>query len=196
MPIEIAKEGKCYKVWNSESGTVYGKCGTKSNAEAQKRLLMAVDHGWKPTGRKSGGKVPAPITLISPKKVEKAAKGRKTMSIQMEGGALDEGIDVVNEQPIAHPIPVPDKKTALPLDTPATMQATTVAGTNWKSFLASKLKGKKFSSRSDINEAMRQASAEWKSKKGSGKCGGSNELLLAPGLGSGEPLSVVRNKKR
>lgn len=39
----------------STPNAVHAKSATKPNAEAQVRLLNAVDHGWKPTG-KIGGK--------------------------------------------------------------------------------------------------------------------------------------------
>ena len=37
-------------------GGVKSKNTTKTKADAQKRLLNAVDHGWKPTKGKRGGK--------------------------------------------------------------------------------------------------------------------------------------------
>jgi len=50
MPVKIKKVGKKYKV--STPSRVHAKGTTKKKAEAQKRLLNAVEHGWKPTGRK------------------------------------------------------------------------------------------------------------------------------------------------
>lgn len=52
MPVSIRKTGPgTYKV--STPNGVKAKATTLQNAEAQKRLLNAVDHGWKPTGKKS-----------------------------------------------------------------------------------------------------------------------------------------------
>lgn len=48
MPVKITKTDG-YKV-STPSG-VKAKHATKENAEAQKRLLNAVEHGWKPTGK-------------------------------------------------------------------------------------------------------------------------------------------------
>jgi hypothetical protein len=50
MPVKIAKAkgGKCYRV-STPHGTK-AKCTTKRNADRQKRLLNAVEHGFKPTG--------------------------------------------------------------------------------------------------------------------------------------------------
>ena len=52
MPYEI-KKGCCgkYEVMNLQSGKKHGKT-TKSKAEKQLRLLRAIEHGFKPTGRK------------------------------------------------------------------------------------------------------------------------------------------------
>jgi hypothetical protein len=52
MPVKKRKlkSGK-YRV--STPGGVKSKSTTKKKAEAQKRLLNAVEHGWKPTGKKS-----------------------------------------------------------------------------------------------------------------------------------------------
>ena len=47
MPAKIIKRGKKYEV-RTPSG-VHAKGTTKAKAEAQQRLLNAVDHGWKPT---------------------------------------------------------------------------------------------------------------------------------------------------
>jgi len=53
MPVKVRKVDG-YQV--SHGNTVSAKNTSKSNAESQKRLLNAVSHGWKPTGKKSGGK--------------------------------------------------------------------------------------------------------------------------------------------
>lgn len=51
MPVKIrkTKKGK-YQV--STPGGVKAKGTTKEKAESQERLLNAVEHGWKPTGKK------------------------------------------------------------------------------------------------------------------------------------------------
>ena len=51
MPVKIRKIGKRYQV--STPHGVEAKGTTKAKAEAQERLLNAVEHGWKPTGKKS-----------------------------------------------------------------------------------------------------------------------------------------------
>jgi len=55
MPVKIKKVKGGYRV--STPGGVKSKKTTKKKAEAQKRLLRAVEHGWKPT--KGGHKGPA-----------------------------------------------------------------------------------------------------------------------------------------
>jgi hypothetical protein len=54
MPAKIEKTGGKYKV--STPNAVHAKGTTKKKAEAQKRLLNAVDHGWVPDGKKGGKK--------------------------------------------------------------------------------------------------------------------------------------------
>jgi len=55
MPVKIRKAGKKYRV--STPKGVKAKGTTKGKAEAQKRLLRALDHGWQPTkGGKRGKK--------------------------------------------------------------------------------------------------------------------------------------------
>jgi len=49
MPAKVSKVKGGYKV-STPSGTKAKKT-TKKKAEAQKRLLNAVDHGFKPTGQ-------------------------------------------------------------------------------------------------------------------------------------------------
>jgi hypothetical protein len=51
MPVKISKSGKGYKV--STPNGVKAKHTTRKKAEAQRRLLQAVDHGWKPSGKKA-----------------------------------------------------------------------------------------------------------------------------------------------
>ena len=50
MPVTIKKKGKGYEV--KTPGGVKAKKTTKTKAKAQKRLLNAIDHGFKPTGKK------------------------------------------------------------------------------------------------------------------------------------------------
>lgn len=50
MPVTIKKKGSRYAV--STPHGVKAKGTTKAKAEAQGRLLNAVEHGWKPTGKK------------------------------------------------------------------------------------------------------------------------------------------------
>ena len=52
MPVSISKnKNGTYKV--KTPSAVHAKSTTKAKAERQKRLINAVDHGWKPTGKKS-----------------------------------------------------------------------------------------------------------------------------------------------
>ena len=50
MPVKIRKAGKKYRV--STPGGVKAKGTTRGKAEAQKRLLDAIDHGFKPRKKK------------------------------------------------------------------------------------------------------------------------------------------------
>lgn len=51
MPVRVRKVGKNkYRV--STPRGVKSKGTTKAKAEEQERLLNAVEHGWKPTGKK------------------------------------------------------------------------------------------------------------------------------------------------
>ena len=50
MPVSVRRtSGNEYRV-STPSG-VKAKATTKAKAESQKRLLNAVEHGWKPTGK-------------------------------------------------------------------------------------------------------------------------------------------------
>jgi hypothetical protein len=49
MPVKLKSVGKG-KVRVSTPGGVKAKATTPAKAKAQKRLLNAVEHGWKPTG--------------------------------------------------------------------------------------------------------------------------------------------------
>ena len=50
MPVKVEKVKGGYRV--STPGGVKARRTTKANAKKQKRLLYAVEHGWKPTGKK------------------------------------------------------------------------------------------------------------------------------------------------
>lgn len=55
MPVKIRKTSKGkYRV--STPHGVKAKAATKENAESQEHLLNAVEHGWKPTGKKKKSK--------------------------------------------------------------------------------------------------------------------------------------------
>jgi len=49
MPVKVTKVPGGYRV-STPHGTK-AKSTTKAKAESQKRLLNAVEHGWKPTGK-------------------------------------------------------------------------------------------------------------------------------------------------
>ena len=49
MPVTVRKVKGGYRV--STPGGTKAKATTKAKAEAQKRLLNATEHGWKPTGK-------------------------------------------------------------------------------------------------------------------------------------------------
>lgn len=51
MPIKVRKvRGKsCFQVKDMKTGKVHSKCTTKSKAEAQAKLIRAIDHGFIPT---------------------------------------------------------------------------------------------------------------------------------------------------
>ncbi len=51
MPVRITKVNGGYQV--KTPNMVHAKATTKPKAQAQERLLNAIDHGWKPT---KGGK--------------------------------------------------------------------------------------------------------------------------------------------
>ena len=52
MPVDIIKKAGKFKVVTP--GGTKAKGTTKKKAEAQGRLLRAVEHGWKPTEYKGG----------------------------------------------------------------------------------------------------------------------------------------------
>ena len=49
MPVKITRRGKKYAVRTPDG--VKAKGTSKRKAEAQRRLLRGVEHGWKPTKR-------------------------------------------------------------------------------------------------------------------------------------------------
>ena len=48
MPYSIRKipNKNCYQVKNTDTGKIHSKCTTKQKAEAQAKLLRAIDHGY------------------------------------------------------------------------------------------------------------------------------------------------------
>ena len=50
VPARISKVRGGYSV--KTPNQVHAKATTKTKAEGQQRLLNALDHGWKPTGKK------------------------------------------------------------------------------------------------------------------------------------------------
>jgi len=57
MPYEIQKEGRCYKVINTETQHEHAKCTSKKKAEAQVRLLENIVE--KPSIKGKGTKTPS-----------------------------------------------------------------------------------------------------------------------------------------
>jgi len=55
MPAKVKKNSKGGYTVTTPNGT-HAKNTTKSKADAQERLLNAIDHGWKPTKGKRGKK--------------------------------------------------------------------------------------------------------------------------------------------
>lgn len=51
MPVRLSKRGSCVRV--STPNQVHARCTTAGKAKRQARLLNAVEHGWKPTGKGS-----------------------------------------------------------------------------------------------------------------------------------------------
>ena len=47
----IANPDKTYSVINKESRKIHAKHTTKEKAKAQVRLLLGIEHGFKPTGK-------------------------------------------------------------------------------------------------------------------------------------------------
>ncbi len=54
MPYQIRKlpNRNCFRVKNTETGRIYSECTSRKKAEAQVKLLRAIDHGFKPKPRK------------------------------------------------------------------------------------------------------------------------------------------------
>lgn len=48
MPYEIRRVGDRYEVRNRVTGELHARHTTKAKAEAQVRLLHAIDHGYRP----------------------------------------------------------------------------------------------------------------------------------------------------
>lgn len=62
----MEKVGRCWRVFNEETGKEHAKCTTKKNAEAQLRLLRGVEKGtFKPTGGVAPLETPQPKTTPS-----------------------------------------------------------------------------------------------------------------------------------
>ncbi len=152
MPYSIQKSGRCYSVVNDDTKEVHAKCTSSKKAEAQLALLRGVEHGWKPTGKKS-------------------------KATEVEGGR----VEVINEQAHYIPDEESDeepkqrkkvkkvkrsskKKTTMPSD-----EVVSPSGKTWKVFLGEGLRGKKFGGRAEVNAEMKRLSEEYKKQKvGSG----------------------------
>lgn len=52
MPYTLKRVDGGYEVVNAATGRKHGKT-TKTMAQKQMNLLRAIEHGWKPTGKKS-----------------------------------------------------------------------------------------------------------------------------------------------
>lgn len=53
MPYTIRREKDgTFSLLNSQTGKKHSSHTTEEKAKSQKRLLLAVEHGWKPTGKK------------------------------------------------------------------------------------------------------------------------------------------------
>jgi len=53
MPYVIEKRDDKWVVKNSETGDVKGTHESEGEAQTQVNLLRGIEHGWKPTGKKS-----------------------------------------------------------------------------------------------------------------------------------------------
>ena len=51
MPVKVTKTNGKYRV--TTPGGTKAKGTSKAKAQRQKRLLNAIEHGWKPTGKKA-----------------------------------------------------------------------------------------------------------------------------------------------
>ena len=51
MPYSITEENGKFVVKNKETGDVKGRHKSKIKAQRQVNLLLAVDHGWEPSGK-------------------------------------------------------------------------------------------------------------------------------------------------
>lgn len=52
MPYKLKEIGGKYEVMNVDTHKAHGLT-TKKKASSQMRLLRAIEHGWKPTGKKA-----------------------------------------------------------------------------------------------------------------------------------------------
>ena len=52
MPYGIRESGGKFKVVNKETSKVKGTHSSRAKAQKQINLLMGIEHGWKPTGKK------------------------------------------------------------------------------------------------------------------------------------------------
>lgn len=52
MPYGIKKRGKKWITYNRDTGEIKGTHDSFAKAEAQRRLLEGIKHGWKPTRKK------------------------------------------------------------------------------------------------------------------------------------------------
>lgn len=52
MPYKIEKRGKKYAVINMDTGMMKGMHSSRMKAQKQMNLMRAIEHGWKPTGKK------------------------------------------------------------------------------------------------------------------------------------------------
>lgn len=51
VPYEVRSNGSAFEVINRDTGKVKAKHTSKEEADRQVKLLHAIEHGWKPTGK-------------------------------------------------------------------------------------------------------------------------------------------------
>lgn len=73
MPYTIRKvrNKDCYKVVNKINDRIHAKCSTLENAKKQKRLLDAIDHGFKPKSSKKKKSKKRSVKKMSKKRSNK-----------------------------------------------------------------------------------------------------------------------------